>query len=111
MYAGVRYFLNETLELRDIRIVYAPAAGIGNFGGEVDNWRWPRQCGDVSFFRAYVGKDGLPADYSPDNVRIPTASGLEASQHARWQRGIGVRCRLPRAHVIAGHLRWRSAKR
>ncbi len=68
MYAGVRYFTLETLELRDIRIVYAPAAGIGNFGGEVDNWRWPRQCGDVSFFRAYVGKDGLPADYSPDNV-------------------------------------------
>jgi hypothetical protein len=68
MYAGLRYFILETLELRDIRIVYAPAASIGNFGGEVDNWRWPRQCGDVSFFRAYVGKDGMPADYSLDNV-------------------------------------------
>src|SRR6188768_4146812 len=68
MYAGLRYFLLESLELRDIRIVYAPAEGIGNFGGEVDNWRWPRHDGDVAFFRAYVGKDGLPADYSPDNV-------------------------------------------
>jgi hypothetical protein len=68
MYAGLRYFLLETLEIRDVRIVYAPAASIGNFGGEIDNWRWPRQCGDVSFFRAYVGKDGMPADYSPNNV-------------------------------------------
>ena len=68
LYGGLHYFVLETLELRDVRIVYAPAAGIGNFGGEVDNWRWPRHCGDVSFFRAYVGKDGMPADYSPDNV-------------------------------------------
>ncbi|HEY1535291.1 MAG TPA: S46 family peptidase [Polyangiaceae bacterium] len=68
MYAGLRYFMLETLEIRDVRIVYAPAASIGNFGGEIDNWRWPRQCGDVSFFRAYVGKDGMPADYSPSNV-------------------------------------------
>jgi hypothetical protein len=68
MYAGLSYFLLESLELRDIRIVYAPAESIGDFGGEIDNWRWPRHDGDVAFFRAYVGKDGLPADYSPDNV-------------------------------------------
>ena len=43
--------------------MYAPPAGIGNYGGEVDNWRWPRHSGDVSFYRAYVGKDGQPADY------------------------------------------------
>jgi len=58
MYAGVRYFLNETLELRDIRIVYAPAAGIGNFGGEVDNWRWPRQCGMFRSFAPTSAKTG-----------------------------------------------------
>ncbi len=68
LYEGLRYFVIETLEIRDVRIVWAPAEGIGNFGGEVDNWRWPRHCGDVALFRAYVGKDGLPADYSPDNV-------------------------------------------
>jgi len=68
MYGGLQYFSLESLELRDIRIVYAPAEGIGNFGGEVDNWRWPRHDGDVAFFRAYVGKDGMPADYSLDNV-------------------------------------------
>ena len=42
--------------------------GIGNFGGETDNWMWPRHTGDWSFLRAYVGKDGKPADYSKDNV-------------------------------------------
>lgn len=68
LYGGLRYFVIETLEIRDVRIVYAPPESVGNFGGEIDNWRWPRQCGDVAFFRAYVGKDGLPADYSPDNV-------------------------------------------
>jgi len=77
MYAGLRYFAIESLELRDIRIVYAPAEGIGNFGGEVDNWRWPRHDGDVAFFRAYVGKDGLPADYSLDNVPYQPPSFLK----------------------------------
>jgi hypothetical protein len=48
--------------------VYAPAAGIGNFGGETDNWRWPRHTGDWSFYRAYVGKDGKPASFSKENV-------------------------------------------
>ncbi len=74
LYAGLRYFVIETLEIRDIRIVYAPPESVGDFGGEIDNWRWPRQSGDVAFFRAYVGKDGMPADYSTDNVPYqPTA--------------------------------------
>ena len=79
MYAGLRYFSIESLELRDIRIVYAPAESIGNFGGEIDNWRWPRHDGDVAFFRAYVGKDGAPADYSLDNVPYQPPSFLKLS--------------------------------
>lgn len=67
-YNGAEFYLIEQLEIRDMRLVYAPAAGIGNYGGEIDNWRWPRHTGDFTFFRAYVGKDGNPADYSPDNV-------------------------------------------
>lgn len=67
-YEGAQHFLVEQLEIRDVRLVWAPPAGIGNFGGEIDNWRWPRHTGDVALFRAYVGKDGQPADYSPDNV-------------------------------------------
>lgn len=67
-YGGSEWRLIERLALRDIRLVYAPHKGIGNFGGEIDNWRWPRHTGDYSFYRAYVGKDGKPADFSKDNV-------------------------------------------
>lgn len=67
-YETSQYFLIEQLEIRDVRLVWAPPSGVGNYGGEIDNWRWPRHTGDVSIFRAYVGKDGKPADYSADNV-------------------------------------------
>lgn len=67
-YNGSRYQLFEAIELRDIRLVYAPASGVGNFGGEVDNWMWPRHSGDFTLLRAYVGPDGKPADHAPDNV-------------------------------------------
>lgn len=55
-------------EIRDVRLVYAPALGVGNFGDEDDNWMWPRHTGDFGFYRAYVGKDGVPADFSKENV-------------------------------------------
>jgi hypothetical protein len=67
-FGGLKYFEIAQLEIQDVRLVYAPAAGIGNFGGETDNWRWPRHTGDWSFYRAYVGKDGKPASFSKDNV-------------------------------------------
>jgi hypothetical protein len=67
-FGGAEWYQIEQLEIRDVRLVYAPHRGIGNFGGEVDNWRWPRHTGDYSFYRAYVGKDGRPADHAADNV-------------------------------------------
>ena len=67
-YEGAQHFLVEQLEIRDVRLVWAPPSGVGNYGAEIDNWRWPRHTGDVSMFRAYVGKDGQPNDFSPDNV-------------------------------------------
>ncbi len=67
-FEGLEYHELAQLELSDVRLVYAPAEGIGNFGGETDNWRWPRHTGDWSFFRAYVGPDGQPAPFSKDNV-------------------------------------------
>ncbi len=67
-FGGLRYFEIAQLEIQDVRLVYAPPAGIGNFGGETDNWRWPRHTGDWSFYRAYVGKDGKPASFSKENV-------------------------------------------
>lgn len=65
---GLKYFEIAQMEIKDVRLVYAPAEGIGVFGGETDNWRWPRHTGDWSFVRAYVGKDGKPAAFSKDNV-------------------------------------------
>ena len=80
-FEGAQFFQIEQLEIRDIRLVYAPHAGVGVFGGEIDNWRWPRHTGDYSFYRAYVGKDGKPADHSADNVPYKPPHHLElASQ-------------------------------
>jgi len=67
-YGGEQYILIEQLEIRDVRLVYAPAEAIGSYGGETDNWRWPRHSGDFAFFRAYVGPDLKPADYDEKNV-------------------------------------------
>lgn len=68
MFIGKTYVLFIYTYLKDIRLVYAPPRSIGNFGGEVDNWTWPRHTGDFSFMRAYVAPDGSPADFSTDNV-------------------------------------------
>ncbi len=67
-FGGLQFEEIRQIELKDVRTVYAPPSGIGYFGGETDNWRWPRQTGDWSFFRAYVGKEGKPAAFSKDNV-------------------------------------------
>lgn len=67
-FGGGEYLLIERLEIKDVRLVYAPARSVGSFGGEIDNWMWPRHSGDFAFYRAYVGKDGTPAEYSKDNV-------------------------------------------
>jgi hypothetical protein len=67
-YRGLHYVLVRQWMIRDVRLVYAPAEAVGNFGGDIDNFEWPRHTGDFSFLRAYVGKDGRPADPSPENV-------------------------------------------
>jgi len=76
---GLEYFLIKRLEVRDVRLVYAPATSIGKYGGDIDNWQWPRHTGDFGFYRAYVGTDGRPAEYSEDNVPYSPASFLEVS--------------------------------
>ena len=67
-YGGSLYLLQQQLEIKDVRLVYAPPGGVGNFGGETDNWMWPRHTGDWGFYRAYVAPDGSSASYSKDNV-------------------------------------------
>lgn len=65
---GNTYRLFKNLEIRDVRLVYAPPGSVGNYGGEIDNWMWPRHTGDFAFYRAYVGPDGKPAAFAADNV-------------------------------------------
>ena len=67
-YMGNQYFLFVNETYRDVRLVGAPPSAIGKFGGDTDNWMWPRHTGDFSLFRIYSDKDNMPADYSEDNV-------------------------------------------
>jgi hypothetical protein len=78
-FEGLKYFEIVQLEIKDVRLVYSPAEGIGVFGGETDNWRWPRHTGDWSFLRAYVGKDGQPAAFAKDNVPYRPKHWLKVS--------------------------------
>ncbi|TFH65385.1 MAG: S46 family peptidase, partial [Candidatus Zixiibacteriota bacterium] len=68
MFPGKQYVKYTFLEIRDVRIVYVPPDAIGNYGGDIDNWMWPRHTGDFSFLRAYVSPSGKPADYAKENV-------------------------------------------
>jgi len=68
LFYGNQYYLFIFKVFRDVRLVGAPPSSIGKFGGDTDNWMWPRHTGDFSIFRVYAGKDNQPADYSPDNV-------------------------------------------
>ncbi len=68
MFVGETYVLFKYRIIKDVRLVYAPPRSIGEFGGETDNWIWPRHTGDFSFMRAYVAPDGSAAEYSEENV-------------------------------------------
>lgn len=73
------YYLIVYKIYRDVRFVGAPPASVGKFGGETDNWMWPRHTGDFSMFRVYAGRDNEPADYSEDNVPYVPKQSLKVS--------------------------------
>lgn len=76
---GLKYFELAQMEIRDVRLAYAPAEGIGNFGGETDNWQWPRHTGDWSFYRAYVSPAGKSVPYAKENVPFKPKHWLKVS--------------------------------
>jgi hypothetical protein len=78
-FRGAEHFLIEQLQIRDVRLVYAPPSSVGFFGGDTDNWMWPRHAGDFAIYRAYVGKDGKPADHAADNVPYRPAHYLKVA--------------------------------
>jgi len=79
IWEGTTFLLVTQRELQDVRLVYAPPVGVGNFGGEVDNWTWPRHTGDFAFLRAYVGANGFAAAPAPDNVPFHPPHWLEVA--------------------------------
>ncbi|QFU24460.1 S46 family peptidase [Shewanella eurypsychrophilus] len=74
---GLEYYLIKQLIIRDVRLVYAPPESAGAFGGDIDNYEYPRHSADFTFLRAYVGKDGKPAVFSQDNVPYQPKSHLK----------------------------------
>ncbi len=70
MYKGNAYYVFTFERFTDVRLVGTPPQNIGKFGGETDNWMWPRHTGDFSMFRVYTGKDGKPAKYAADNIPL-----------------------------------------
>ena len=79
MYSGNMYFLFRFKRLKDIRLVYAPPQDLGNFGGDIDNWMWPRHTCDFSFLRAYVSPDGRGVDHNQENVPYRPKSIMKIS--------------------------------
>ncbi len=79
-YGGSKYLLDTFLQLTDVRVVYVPSRSIGEYGGDTDNWMWPRHTGDFSFLRAYIGSDGKPAQFSKDNIPYRPTSYLKVSK-------------------------------
>lgn len=76
---GARFKLFHFVELTDVRLVYAPPSMVGEYGGEVDNWMWPRHTGDFALLRAYVKPDGSPAPFAADNVPYKPVQWLKPS--------------------------------
>jgi hypothetical protein len=89
-YGGSQYVLDTYLRLRDVRVAYVPARSIGEYGGDIDNWMWPRHTGDFSFLRAYVGPDGRPADFSEDNVPYKPTRYLKLSSQGLEEADFGL---------------------
>ena len=79
MFKGNQYIMYVYKRFKDIRLVGAPPESVGKFGGDTDNWEWPRHTGDFSVFRVYAAKDGSPAEYSTDNVPLKPKHFLPVS--------------------------------
>ncbi len=118
MHYGTDFYRVRQLELRDVRLVYAPPEAIGNYGDEIDNFMWPRHSGDFTLLRAYVGPDGKPADHSPDNIPYAPPAHLQiATEHVRdgdfamlaGYPGITFRHRM--ASEFANQIQWQLPSR
>ena len=116
-FGGLQYKLIDRLEIKDVRLVYGPADRIGRYGGDEDNWMWPRHTGDFAFYRAWVGPDGEPAEYSEDNVPFEpahhlkvSAAGLEDGDFVMALGYPGSTQRYARMAEVVNTFQWRYPK-
>lgn len=80
MYNGKQYTLFVYKRYQDVRVVYAPPDSIGTYGGDIDNWMWPRHTGDFTYLRVYMAPDGSGAKYSPDNIPVKPKNYLRVAK-------------------------------
>jgi len=116
-FGGAQYKLIDRLEIRDVRLAYAPGDSIGKYGGDIDNWMWPRHTGDFAFYRAYVGPDGQPAEHSEDNVPYEpehflkvSAAGLDEGDFVMAAGYPGSTQRYTRLAEVVNTFEWRYPK-
>ena len=80
MYDGLQYVLSVYTRYDDVRVVYVPPASIGNYGGDIDNWMWPRHTGDFSYMRIYMSPDGKGRKYHKDNIPFKAKSWIKIAE-------------------------------
>lgn len=95
IFDGQKYYLFTYKKIMDIRVVYVPARAIGEFGGDIDNWMWPRHTGDFSFLRAYVAPDGKSAEYAEENVPYNPKTWLRINKDGLKEGDFTMICGFP----------------
>jgi len=113
-YGGLQFKLIKRLEIKDVRIAYSPADAVGKYGGDIDNWMWPRHTGDFAFYRAYVAPDGASAEFSKDNVPYEpdhtlkvSAAGLDDGDFVMVAGYPGRTSRYARLAEVKNTFEWR----
>lgn len=110
-YGGRSYRLIKARELKDVRLVYAPPESVGSYGGEIDNWMWPRHAGDFALLRAYVAPDGSTAEHADDNVPYTPAHYLRIDPTGAQEGELVMVAGYPGGtdrHAMADVLRWHA---
>ncbi len=116
-HGGLKFYLIKQLQIKDVRLVYAPNDSIGKYGGDIDNWIWPRHTGDFSFLRAYVSPTGESVEFSKDNKPYHSKSflqinpqGLEEGDFAMVLGYPGRTSRHKLAQEVESSVLWRYPK-
>ena len=104
MYKGKQYIQFVYKRYQDVRMVYAPPESIGKYGGDIDNWMWPRHTGDFTFMRVYMAPDGSGAEYSPDNVPVVPKAYLRVATEPLKEGDLTFILGYP-----GGTTRWRTS--